>query len=65
MTTPGIYGYIRDGTDTTWHLTTDPAIAQPITLCGKVMGDPHRLNPMPIDGTRCVDCRAVADRGTS
>ncbi len=61
MSIPGIYGYIRDGASTAWHLTADPGTEHPVTLCGKVMDDPHRLNPAPIEAEACAMCRAVAD----
>lgn len=61
MSSPAIYGYIRDGSSPLWHLTTDPTTERPVTLCGKVLGDPHRLHPAPIDAEACAVCRAVAD----
>lgn len=61
MTILGIYGCIRNGSSDESNLTTDPAVERPVTLCGKVMADPHRLNPTPIEGQLCARCRAVAE----
>lgn len=67
MSSPVIYGYIRDGSSPLWHLTTDPTTERPVTLCGTVLATPtgctrHRSTRRP---ARCAVRWPTGDASSS